>query len=183
MADCRLGRPLNVLIWLVPSTSRVDSQSLVPSCSHLLPWPAARGQPAPTLPWTYGASAEPGQPAPQGNSGKFSSLFNPHSQPLLWWGKKRGWKNIDKEPEGLLSFSGGLWCSQKTHSQAEGTQGRRPPWRSLPWGLLIICRAFCITTHLTCSRLCSDEHTSSRGSWGGLVPVRHPACRHLPAGE
>lgn len=47
--EFRLGRPLNVVIWLVPSTSVVSSQSLVPLHGHLVTWPAAWGQPAPTL--------------------------------------------------------------------------------------------------------------------------------------
>lgn len=139
MADCRLGRPLNVLIWLVPCTPRVDSQPLVqPS----VPLASCPGTTCSSLPldiccqcWARAACT----------TGKSSSLFNPCFQLLLWWGErgaKPGWKNIDKNSEGVPSVSGCLCCSQQTHSQAGGRQGRRPPWRT--WGPLISAELFAL---------------------------------------
>lgn len=69
----------------MPSTSRVDSQSLVPSHGHLFSWPAAWGQPAPTLALGHMASvlsegslcrrARGSEGRELGNSGKFSSVL------------------------------------------------------------------------------------------------------------
>lgn len=108
MAEYRLGRPLNVLVWLVPSTSRVDSQSLVPSQGHLLSWLAAWGQPASTLTLGHMVSVlsqgslcrrvRGCEGRELGNSGKFSSVLS--SALGLYSGRERGKVRLKKYRQG-----------------------------------------------------------------------------------
>lgn len=108
----------------MPSESVVDSQSLVPLCGHLVTWPAAQGQPAPTL--TLGHMAvvlSKGQPLLQGKrqqghgTGKFRGIllcFPLCSSSLLWQGMGR--KNAESESDVLRHFAC-LWCSQRICKQ------------------------------------------------------------------
>jgi len=69
----------------VPSKSRADSLSLVPSHGHLFSWLAAQGEPAPTLVLRHTVSvlsegslhcrARDSEGRELGNSEKFSSVF------------------------------------------------------------------------------------------------------------
>lgn len=126
MAECRLGRPLNVLVWLVPSTSRVDSQSLVPSHGHLFSWPAAWGQPAPTLALGHMASvlsegslrrrARGGVGRELGNSGKFSSAL-PSTLSLC--------SSREQGKSRLIKYRQGAWGSPGSHAAPRGLAARQ----------------------------------------------------------
>lgn len=105
----------------------------------------------------------------QGDSPLHSILF----QSLLY--QRTGESQAEKILTGSLRAPGVpdcSCCSQRTHSQAGGTQGRRPLWSSLSWAPLII-----IIRHLTRFRLCSNEHTQLQRELG-RASSHYTTCLH-----